>query len=337
MIALVAAVVLSTAAAVMPASPAAPFSAPGDDLSSSTLSGLDLSRRDFSHSKLDRAELRGARMVRARLHAASLFGADAVDVDFSSANLTQADLRQAVLSSAALRGADLREADFRGADCSTADFTGAHLLGALYDDATRLPFSQAEAFRRGMIFLGRRIAPFDETAEELSFKLFKLGLSSAVARKDVEAVSARLSKGLRQQCYKNKSFTCWEELKRAVEGGGLFTDATRGGFWAPYDAALWPHIGRRDLTDNPAAAALVVGRIETRQAPSQKAAKSGALADEFAVVTATQAGWGKVEWPGGGGWVPADALRFPALERRVWFGKQGDEWRVVEIAPVPTP
>lgn len=333
-----AAVVAVPAAPALPAAQAAPqrpFSAPGDDLSGIVLGPLNLSRRDFTRARLTRARLRGTRLSGARLRAAVLDQAVVEGVDLTEADLVDADLRGTRFSSSILARADLRGADLRGTDLSGADLKGARLARARYDDATRLPFSRPEAFRRGLLFFGRRLPPFDESAADVSFKLFKLALSSAVARRDSWVVSARLSKGLRKQCYKNRKFSCWAALSAALSGGGLFTDERFAGFWAPYDAALWPSVGREDLTGDPAALALAAGKVEARGAPAASAPAQATLADELVVVTSEQGEWRKVSWPGGEGWVRAGRLRFPARESRVWFGKQGDEWKVVEIAPVP--
>lgn len=330
MLALALALVVSSATA-----PARPFSAPDDDLSGARLSGLDLSRRDFTHAVLDGAELRGTLLRRALLRGASLRQARAEGADFFRAELRGADLRGAALAGDRLDGADVREADLRGADLSSATVSGALLSGALYDETTRLPFSRPEAFRRGLVFLGRRLAPVDESASDPSFRLFMIGFSSAVAARDAGVVSARLSRGLRRQCYKDRVFTCWPELDAAVTGGGLFTDAADSGFWAPYDAALWPSGGRPDLAAGTTSVALLAGDVPARAAPEEAAPAVATLSDALVTVAGRREDWLLVRWPGGSGWVPTGRARFPAGERRVWFEREGDEWMVVEIAPVP--
>lgn len=93
--------------------------------------------------------------------------------DFHGADLAGAELQRASLGSADLRGADLRgadlfEADLMGADLTGADLTGANLIHARWDARTRLPFSAAEAQRRGM----RRA---DQAEIALRGPMFELG------------------------------------------------------------------------------------------------------------------------------------------------------------------
>lgn len=71
---------------------------------------------------------------------------------FHQATLRYANFNRAKLQDASFRYADLRGVDFRGADLRYAAFTGAKLGGARFDGRTRLPFSKAEAQRRGMVF-----------------------------------------------------------------------------------------------------------------------------------------------------------------------------------------
>ncbi|RZA07148.1 MAG: pentapeptide repeat-containing protein [Proteobacteria bacterium] len=81
------------------------------------------------------------------------------------ANFNQADFRGSYFERASLRGADLRashfaftniiQSDLTGADLRDADLTSARILltkleGALFNENTKLPFSEAEAIARGM-------------------------------------------------------------------------------------------------------------------------------------------------------------------------------------------
>jgi hypothetical protein len=101
------------------------------------------------------------------LYGANLQGADLQGVDLyrwqlGRADLTNADLRHANLAGAYLFNADLRGADLRGARFSTA-LKGAELkqtvlVGARFDAATQLPFSEAEALRRGMVKSNEEVA-----------------------------------------------------------------------------------------------------------------------------------------------------------------------------------
>lgn len=83
--------------------------------------------------------------VRADLSRGKLAGFRSFDGTWRGADFSGADLR----AFQSFRD-DLREADFRGADLRGAVLMSGDLDGALFDAATRLPFSPETARRRGM-------------------------------------------------------------------------------------------------------------------------------------------------------------------------------------------
>jgi len=91
-------------------------------------------------------DLRGA-----KLNKTYLSGMKLEKADFSNANLFRANLRNANLKGAKLVRVDLTAADLRGADLTQANLTGAFLDRALFNRETKLPFSKAEALKRGMV------------------------------------------------------------------------------------------------------------------------------------------------------------------------------------------
>jgi len=76
------------------------------------------------------------------LWGADLKGADLAGLDLSGANLSRAQLK----------GANLKGANLSGATMLLTQVEGAILEGALFNDRTVLPFSRADAEKRGMIF-----------------------------------------------------------------------------------------------------------------------------------------------------------------------------------------
>lgn len=140
---------------------------PGTDLRDANLRGAELSMADLSRVDLTGADLTGAdagwsMLDGARLVGAKLRWAHLAQSQLVGAGLRRADLREAYLGGANLTNADLREADLRGADLVgyklirgtpwlPTRLDGADLRRALYDASTKLPFSEDEAGRRGMV------------------------------------------------------------------------------------------------------------------------------------------------------------------------------------------
>lgn len=140
-----------------------------NDLSRANLTGANLSKAHLNGAELilaqlSHAELRGAHLAGAHLSYANLTGADLKDVDLnradlSFADLTSADLRGASLFKTNLENADLRGADLRSARLGTARVTRAKLPGAIFDEATELPFDREEALELGMVLISQDAAP----------------------------------------------------------------------------------------------------------------------------------------------------------------------------------
>src|SRR5207302_4395031 len=93
-------------------------------------------------------DLHGLYFVNAPLQGADLSAADLHAAVMDGAQLDGADLRSANLSGAKVRGASFAAADLRGAimlsTSDGADWVEAELTGALYDDATVLPFDESQ-------------------------------------------------------------------------------------------------------------------------------------------------------------------------------------------------
>jgi uncharacterized protein YjbI with pentapeptide repeats len=97
-------------------------------------------------------DMRGAYLYEAQLQGVDFRGADLDRTQLAHADLRGADLRGAKLSGAYLHKADLSGADLRGAQLpAKMKLTHVNLTGAKFDDATALPFDQAEALERGMV------------------------------------------------------------------------------------------------------------------------------------------------------------------------------------------
>lgn len=125
----------------------------GANLSEAHLDGAELVLARLSHAELRRASLAGAHLSYANLHEADLKDIDLSNADLSFATLTQTDLRGARMFGANLENADLRAADLRGVNLINARLTRTELAGAIFNEATRLPFDRKEALDLGMIFM----------------------------------------------------------------------------------------------------------------------------------------------------------------------------------------
>lgn len=127
------------------------------DLENRNFRGSVWVRGNGYNSVFTGSDLRNCDLREASLGEADLSGANLEDADLSKANLWKAKLVGAKLSRAKLVKTFLQAADLSGTDLETADLTG-----AVYDEETRLPFSFAEAYRRGMryYFADTRGVPF---------------------------------------------------------------------------------------------------------------------------------------------------------------------------------
>ena len=131
------------------------------DLSDANLKGANLSKADLSESKLRRANLSGADLSFVDLHKTTLYRAIINNANLKGASLINAYLRESNLSNSNLKDADLTEVDLCGAYMTDTNLRGTILTdtllretdlnGSRYNDMTHLPFSEDDAYQRGMI------------------------------------------------------------------------------------------------------------------------------------------------------------------------------------------
>jgi len=134
------------------------------------LSGMDLSKRDLSLSDFRGANMRGTDMrfslitgvqfggavlAGANLHQASsemssFVGANMRDIRADQTNFNESNFHGADMRGADLRNSKLAEVQFTDADLTRAKLESAFLIGAVYNQKTRLPISETVALRRGM-------------------------------------------------------------------------------------------------------------------------------------------------------------------------------------------
>jgi hypothetical protein len=143
----------------------------GMDLRGSSLDHANLRGRDFERVNADaiilkEADISNSVCIDTRFQGADLRGANGAGSHFQNCGLASADLRGAKFERAELRACDLRGArlqgsfwasaslrylDLRDADLTDAVLLGADLRGSYFNSGTRLPFSDEEAQRRGMV------------------------------------------------------------------------------------------------------------------------------------------------------------------------------------------
>ncbi len=145
------------------------------DMTNFKLTGSQVEFGDLRFAKMNGAKIdachfqqtffSGANLLSAKLNKSSFVGSYfenanlglvfAESADFSGIKASGIRFDGANLEKAKFIGADLWGASFVGANLSGADFTNAVVLmgtfrGALFDDKTILPFSVAEALKKGM-------------------------------------------------------------------------------------------------------------------------------------------------------------------------------------------
>lgn len=134
------------------------------------------SKCNFSKSNLYRFSLRNALISDSQFSFADLVFSNFSDAIISNTQMDQAKLdfssfNSATLSSLSFQksrllfanfiGTRISEVNFTGADLRGANFTGATLIGlniwqqAQFDDTTKLPFSESQAIKEGMIKVQR--------------------------------------------------------------------------------------------------------------------------------------------------------------------------------------
>jgi hypothetical protein len=104
---------------------------------------------NLTYLRLQRANLRGANLEGASFYLGSITDSDLTGADLSGTH-GQMEYTGSWLRRALLTGADLTWSDLVG-----ADLDGADLRDARYSPHTRMPFDEAEARRRGMIYVPR--------------------------------------------------------------------------------------------------------------------------------------------------------------------------------------
>lgn len=149
----------------------------GANLNGALLVGANFSEADLTGARLYVQDMQGANLVRTKLRWADFSsggeaGAPMTHIQATAVDLAHANLHRARMMFATLNGAYLMDANLSGAFLNRAWLLGANLrganlmgtdmtqvqvddntvfAGAKYDSRTRLPFSEREAAKRGMI------------------------------------------------------------------------------------------------------------------------------------------------------------------------------------------
>lgn len=152
----------------------------GANLNAAVLVGANLTDADVTGARLYVQDMNGAILVRTKLRWADFSsggeaGAPMTHIQATAVDLAHANLHRARLMFATLNGAYLMDANLSGAFLNRAWLLGANLrnanlmgtdmsqvqvddntvfAGAKYDSRTRLPFSEREAEKRGMVKIG---------------------------------------------------------------------------------------------------------------------------------------------------------------------------------------
>ena len=121
------------------------FSFNGADLSQSYAIGTFARRAQFQSATLVGSVFRSSTFQGADFSSARMRGLKALRVNFRGGRFLGADLRDVEIMDS-----DLRDCDFRSADLRGARLLPMSIDGAVFNDETRLPFPEAEAFRLGM-------------------------------------------------------------------------------------------------------------------------------------------------------------------------------------------
>jgi hypothetical protein len=184
-----------------------------------------------------------------------------------------------------------------------------------------------------------RLLPVDQAASVPDFFSFRAQLQVAVARRDVEAVIAVLSKDVKlsfggdtgvedfKRMWKPSApdSELWEKLAAVLSLGGTF--AADGTFTAPYVFTKWPQ--ERDAFSHMAA---VGTAIRIRSSASVAATVLAAL--DYSIVEVVESPAAESKWvqvkisPGRTGYVDARFLRSP-IDYRINFAKIDGRWQVI--------
>lgn len=110
----------------------------------------------FSHFEFWQSNFSGATLINVLFNDADLSWTNLESVHASHCNFTKAKLLEANLKGARFNDccfdqADLAGCDLRGASLENASLEGSSLRGAVFDNLTKLPFSDKIAFELGMI------------------------------------------------------------------------------------------------------------------------------------------------------------------------------------------
>lgn len=204
----------------------------------------------------------------------------------------------------------------------------------------RTLFVVALAFPLG-VWGKTRMPPVDQAASVADFFSFRAQLQLAVARRDVEAVLAVLSKDVKLsfgghagvEDFKNlwkpsePDSKLWETLAAALSLGGTF--ATDGSFTAPYVFTTWPD--GKDPFEHMVAIGSGVRVRSTARADAPVVETLDFSVVELAGAPPSDAKWVKIKLPGERtGFVNSEFLRSP-IDYRISFARLEGRWQVVYL------
>lgn len=110
----------------------------------------------FSYFEFWQSNFSGATLVNvlfscADLSWTNLQNVKATKCDFKHAKLFDANLKDAKFDECSFEDANLEGCDLRGTSLENNSLAGSSLVGAVFDNHTKLPFSEEVAFKLGMI------------------------------------------------------------------------------------------------------------------------------------------------------------------------------------------
>jgi uncharacterized protein YjbI with pentapeptide repeats len=106
----------------------------------------DLTKAMMDHTLFKAALLDNLEMVDGTLDYSDFDGALLTSVEFSRSSLQFANFKGALLTSI-----DFTDVDLRGADFTNAGVSDIRWRGAIYNNSTKLPFSESQAAQEGMV------------------------------------------------------------------------------------------------------------------------------------------------------------------------------------------
>jgi hypothetical protein len=185
------------------------------------------------------------------------------------------------------------------------------------------------------------LLPVDEAARQPDFFSFRAGLQAALARRDLDAILAVLSKDIKNSFGGDDGIdgfhrvwrpmepdsALWSELGTVLALGGTFSDPDT--FTAPYTFSRWP-----DRFDGFEHVALIASDVRIREAPRADAAALTTLSFSILPVArgdgvAEEEGWTAVALDGGKtGYVASRLARSP-IDYRAMFSKVNGRWHLV--------